>query len=104
MRRRLGYVLALAAVAGTAAVAAFLRTPGAAHAAGDNVAVAINTQDGRSVFRVRMSIVRANGDVVTSANTAFAYASCTDCETTAIALQVVLVTNNASVITPTNLA
>jgi len=104
MKRRLTYVTALGAVAAVAGVAAFLHTPSQAVAGGGNLAVAINTQDGKSVFRVRMAIVRANGDVVTASNTAVAYASCADCQTTAIALQVVLITNAASVIQPTNLA
>jgi putative peptide zinc metalloprotease protein len=70
----------------------------------DNVAVAVNTKDGKSVYKVRIAIRRENGDVVSSTNAAIAYASCTDCQTTAIAFEVLLITNNASVITPTNLA
>jgi putative peptide zinc metalloprotease protein len=70
----------------------------------DNVAVAVNTKDGKSVYKVRIAIRRDNGDVVSSTNAAIAYATCTDCQTTAIAFEVLLITNNASVITPTNLA
>jgi putative peptide zinc metalloprotease protein len=70
----------------------------------DNVAVAVNTKDGKSVYKVRIAIRRENGDIVSSTNAAIAYASCTDCQTTAIAFEVLLITNNASVITPTNLA
>jgi putative peptide zinc metalloprotease protein len=74
--------------------------------AGDanNIAVAVNTKDGKSVYRVRIAIRRENGDVVSSTNAAIAYSSCTDCQTTAIAFEVLLITNTASVVSPTNLA
>jgi putative peptide zinc metalloprotease protein len=71
---------------------------------GNNVAVAINTKDGSSVFKIRVSIRRENGEVVDTANAAVAYASCTNCQTVAVAFQVILITNDADVITPENLA
>jgi putative peptide zinc metalloprotease protein len=71
---------------------------------GDNVAVAINTKSGSSVFKFAFSIRKVAGDVVDETNAAVAYSSCEQCETTAIAIQIVLVTGNSSVVTPQNLA
>lgn len=78
----------------------------AAHAAGDdNAAVAINTKDGSSVFRFAFSLRNVAGDVVDQTNTAVAYASCEQCQTVAIALQVVLVSaSSPSTIVPQNVA
>jgi hypothetical protein len=56
------------------------------------------------VFRISFKIVRAGGTLVDNANAAVAAASCVSCETVAIAIQVVLVTGDPSVFTPTNLA
>jgi hypothetical protein len=104
-RSRISAALVVAAVAAATVAGVLLTRPATTHASsGDNLAVAINTHDGKSVYRVRIAIRRENGDIVSSTNAAVAYASCTNCETTAIAFQVVLITNNASVITPTNLA
>jgi putative peptide zinc metalloprotease protein len=72
--------------------------------AGDNTAVAINLRDGSSTFRLAFKITRVNGDVVDSSNAAVAAASCSDCQTVAVALQAVLIFGDASVITPTNFA
>jgi putative peptide zinc metalloprotease protein len=71
---------------------------------GDNVAIAINTRDGSSVFRISFRIVRVSGDIVDQGNAAVAVASCQDCQTVAIAFQVVLVFSDPSVVSPTNLA
>ncbi len=82
--------------------------PGAARAedggGGDNAAVAINTKDGSSLFRFAFKIRRVAGDVVDQQNVAFAYASCTSCETTAIAIQIVLAIGDPETVTPTNLS
>jgi len=78
--------------------------PSAAGQGQDNAAVAINTRDGSAVFRFAFKVRRAMGDVVDATNAAVAYSSCTDCQTTAIAIEIVLVMDNASVITPTNIA
>ncbi|MDQ1396909.1 MAG: putative peptide zinc metalloprotease protein [Acidimicrobiaceae bacterium] len=81
-------------------------TPGSAFASGgqDNSAVAVNTKDGSSVFKFAFSVARVMGDTVTSTNAAVAYASCTDCQTTAIAIQIVIVEGDPSTFTPTNTA
>ena len=76
-----------------------------AAAQGDTTAVAINTKDGFDVFRLAFQIRRATQDVVDTGNAAVAYASCTDCQTVALAIQVVLVSGyDSSVVAPENLA
>ena len=70
----------------------------------DNLAVAVNTQDGASVFRLAFSIRRVADGVVDQTNTAVALASCSDCQTVALAFQVVLVRGDADVVAPENLA
>jgi putative peptide zinc metalloprotease protein len=105
MRRRIGLLLAAALTAAsmTWTVHADATPDGGNNGnGGNNNAVAINTHDGKSVFSLAFSIVRAGGDSVTNSNIAFAYASCTSCETVAIAFQVVLITGDPSVIAPTN--
>lgn len=76
----------------------------AAARADDNAAIAINTKDGASIFKFAFSIRRVAGDVVDQTNGAVAYSSCTNCQTVAIAIEIVLVTGNPSVVTPTNIA
>jgi putative peptide zinc metalloprotease protein len=71
---------------------------------GDNTAVVVNTKDGSSRFRISFKILRTSSDIVDNGNAAVAFASCTGCETVAIAWQVVLVSSDPSVVTPQNLA
>ena len=97
MRRLTLVLVALVIAVGPAAA-----RPDAARA--DNSAVAINTKDGSSIFKFAFAIKRVAGDVVDETNAAVAYASCTQCQTVAIAIEIVLVTGNPSVVTPTNLA
>jgi putative peptide zinc metalloprotease protein len=77
---------------------------GESSAGGDTAAVAINTKDGFDVFRLAFAVKRSMGDVVDTTNAAVAFASCTDCQTVAVSIQVVLMMNDPSVVTPTNLA
>ena len=79
-------------------------SPGSGGAGGDTAAIAINTKDGADIFRIAFAIKRAMGDVVDNGNAAVAFASCTDCQTVAVSIQVVLMMNDPSVVTPTNLA
>ena len=72
--------------------------------AGDNAAIAVNTKDGTTVFKVAFAIRHVMQDVVDDTNGAVAYASCTDCVSVAIAFEIVLIEGDSSVITPTNLA
>ena len=71
---------------------------------GDNVAVAISTKDGSSRFKVSFRIVRTTDDVIDSGNIAFAFASCEQCRSVAIAFQVVLVGGEPSTVIPENYA
>jgi putative peptide zinc metalloprotease protein len=86
-----------------AALALSALRPAAAHAQ-DTAAVAINTKDDSSLFRLAFAIKRAAGDVVDNSNAAVAIASCTDCQTIAISIQVVLVTGDPESVTPENIA
>jgi putative peptide zinc metalloprotease protein len=96
VRRRLASVIAALALVGVA-------TP--AYAGGDTTAIAINTKDGFDLFRLAFQIKRATGDVVDNGNAAVAYASCTDCQTIALSIQVVLISGyDSSTVSPENLA
>jgi putative peptide zinc metalloprotease protein len=70
----------------------------------DSTAVAVNLRDGADIFRLAFHIVRTQQDVVDNSNAAVAFASCSDCQTIAVAFQVVLVFSDPSVVDPTNLA
>jgi putative peptide zinc metalloprotease protein len=76
----------------------------AAYAGGDNAAVAINTRDDSSKFKFKFSVRNEAGDVVDNQNVAIAYASCERCDSTAIAIQIVLVSSHPSTVTPANVA
>jgi putative peptide zinc metalloprotease protein len=71
---------------------------------GDNQALAVNTADGSTVYDVAFALVWADGDSVVNTNEAYALASCKDCQTVAVAFQVVLVVGEASVVVPQNLS
>jgi putative peptide zinc metalloprotease protein len=75
-----------------------------ATAAADNAAIAVNTKDGTTVFKVAFAIRHVMSDVVDETNAAVAYNSCTDCASVAIAFEIVLIEGDASTITPTNIA
>jgi putative peptide zinc metalloprotease protein len=77
--------------------------PAFAHA-GDNAAIAVNTKDGTTVFKVAFAIRRVMSDVVDETNAAVAYNSCNDCAAVAIAFELVLVEGNPSVVTPQNIS
>lgn len=69
-----------------------------------NAAVAVNTNDGASVFRLAFSIRKVSNGVVDQTNEAYALASCADCQTVALAFQVVFVRGDSDVATPVNRA
>lgn len=77
------------------------RSPGANT---DNVAAAVNTNDGKTVYALSLKIVQTSASEVDAANAAVAVASCTDCQTVAIALEGVLVVGSPTTFDPTNLA
>ena len=101
MKRRIFAVVATAVLAVGLAGA---RPATASAQGGDNTAIAVNTKDGSTIFKVAFAIRHVMSDVVDQSNAAVAYASCTDCTTVAIAIEIVLVESNPTVVTPTNLA
>ncbi|MCW2697155.1 MAG: hypothetical protein JWR62_2240, partial [Modestobacter sp.] len=72
--------------------------------AGDNQALAVNTEDGSVSYDVSFALVWADEDAVLNRNEAYALASCRDCRTVAVAFQVVLVMGSVDVVVPQNLA
>ena len=85
------------------AAASFAVAPASARAQ-DTAVVAINTKDDSSVFRFAFSVRRVMNDVVDTSNAAVAFASCDSCQTTAVALQVVLIMSDPEVVNPENVA
>src|SRR4051812_20487356 len=65
----------------------------------DNSAIAINTEDNSTVFEFAFDFRRVLNGIVDQTNVAIAYASCTNCTTIAIAIQIVLVAGTASSVT-----
>lgn len=99
MTRRLALLLA--------ALALGLGAPGhaaAEDAGGDTSAVAINTKDNSSLFKFAFAIKKVLGEVVDNQNAAVAYASCENCQTTAISIQIVLVSGSPTTVVPENYA
>src|SRR6476620_2883780 len=72
--------------------------------AGDNQAMAVNTTDGSTTYDVAFALVWADGTSVTNSNSAYAFASCRQCKTIAVAFQVVLMTGDAHVAIPQNIS
>ena len=90
----------VAALAVTAAAGAQAQTD----AGEDSAAVATNTRDGSSVFKLAFHIKRVMDSDVDADNAAVAYASCTDCQTVATSIQVVLVMSDPESVTTDNVA
>ncbi len=97
VRRRVALLCAIAAAVLGAA-------PAAPALAQDTAAVAVNTKDNSSIFRLAFNIRRVTGDVVDQTNAAVAISSCEECRTVAISIQVLIVESDPSVVSPTNLA
>ena len=72
--------------------------------AGDNQAMAVNTEDGSVVYDVAFALVWAEDETVDNTNEAYALASCKDCAAVAVGFQVVLVVGQADVVVPQNLS
>ena len=85
-----------------------LAVPGAGWAGdgngGNNSAIAVNTKDGSSLFKFAFSLKKVLGEVVDNQNAAVAYASCEQCQTTAIAIKIVLVSGSPTTVVPENYA
>jgi len=73
-------------------------------AGGDNVVLAFNSADDSHLPRSGVAVTTAAADTVDTENLAYAKASCSGCRTVAVAVQAVLITSDASVITPKNVA
>jgi putative peptide zinc metalloprotease protein len=97
-----GVAIALSAVLGLVAPAAAAGAQPSVQGGDVNQAVAVNTKDGDALFRFAFSIRRVTDGVVDQENLATAYASCTDCQTVALAFQIILVVGGADVVTVTN--
>lgn len=70
----------------------------------DNLALAVNTTDGATIFRLAFTIRSIADGIIDQTNTATALASCTACTTVALAFQVVLVFGNSNTAIPENRA
>ncbi len=70
----------------------------------DNLAVATIEQDGARAFDFSYSVEYQRGGVIDHRNVANAAARCTDCRATAIAFQIVLVSDSPSQLIPHNQA
>jgi putative peptide zinc metalloprotease protein len=79
-------------------------TAGSSANGGDNVALAVNTKDNTSIFKFAFEVRRVMNEVVDETNAAVAVASCENCQTVAVAIQIVLIVNDPDVVSPTNLA
>ncbi len=64
----------------------------------------VNRKDNRLRVKGRVQLNQIPGQNVAPVNLAYAYASCTDCQTFAVALQINLISRNASKVTPENAA
>ena len=93
-------------VAALVATAAFALQPLPAAAAGgpSNVVMAMNRTDGRLAIQSNLQLVREPGMVAAPLNFAMANASCTDCQTIAVALQLNFASTDAHLIAPQNVA
>jgi len=69
-----------------------------------NSVEASNRRDGRFELEGRADFVREQHDDVTAGNQAYAHATCTDCQTIALALQVVVYQRDAKNVAPRNFA
>ena len=93
-------VVALAVVLGTPAAHADDGVRGAAN----NVVNVVNRTDGNTRVQARTAVPEVDTPTVDNTNVASAYASCTDCRTVAVAVQVVLVEGPVTDFEPGNAA
>jgi putative peptide zinc metalloprotease protein len=98
----LALVLATTSFVAFAPAASAQDDPGGGNSAPANDAVAVNTHDGKSVFDLAFSVRSITSSTAAPENAAVAYASCTDCQTVAIAVQIVFVVGSPDVFTPVN--
>lgn len=70
----------------------------------DSAAVAVNTKDGSSIFRLAFHVHRVMTGVVDQTNAAVAFSGCEECRTVAVALQLILIMSDPDVVSPENYA
>lgn len=94
--------------AGEAPVTATIDSPDrlalAAGGGAHTVVRVVNRSDGRRIVQGQVDLVRVPGPHAAPVNRAEARGSCTDCQTFAIALQISLISRDATQITPVNSA
>jgi hypothetical protein len=98
---------ALVLLAAVSALVLGVAQPAVAGARGNNdknQALAVNTKDGKSVFKLSISIRRTADVEVDPENVALSYASCESCQTVAIAIQVVLAVGSVATVDASNIA
>ncbi|NJC72979.1 hypothetical protein HC031_25155 [Planosporangium thailandense] len=78
--------------------------PPAPPGAGDNQALAVNTEDGTTRYDVAFALVWVTDGTALNRNEAYALASCRGCRTVAVAFQVVLVVGQANIVVPQNIS
>jgi putative peptide zinc metalloprotease protein len=83
---------------------AFAGASAAPAQAQDNTAIAINTKDGTDIFKLAFKIVRVNQEIVDQSNAAVAFNSCEQCQSIAIAFQIILIFSDPDVVTSQNVA
>jgi putative peptide zinc metalloprotease protein len=80
-------------------------TPAGGSNGANNVAAAVNTKDGTTVYAIKLKIVQVSGSTVDPTNAAIAVNSgCTGCSTVAVAFEGVVVVGSPTTFAPTNLA
>jgi len=79
-------------------------SPAAAVGGPSNIVIAVNQTDGRLAIRGNVQLTREPGMVAAPQNFAFARASCTGCQTIAVALQLNFASRDARYIAPQNVA
>jgi putative peptide zinc metalloprotease protein len=78
--------------------------PPAPPGAGDNQALAVNTEDGSTVHDVAFAIIWVTDGSVDEINEAWALANCSDCRTVAVAFQGIFTVGDTDVVIPQNRA
>jgi putative peptide zinc metalloprotease protein len=79
-------------------------SPAAAFGGPGNIVMAVNQSDGRLAIRGNVQLVREPGMIAAPQNFAFAKASCSDCQTIAVALQLNFANTDGRFIAPQNVA
>jgi putative peptide zinc metalloprotease protein len=100
--RSVGLVAVLTTVFAFGAPAA--RADDGVRGASNNIVNVVNRSDGASRVRARSAVPQVDGSTVDNTNIASAYASCTDCRTVAVAVQVVVVEGQVTDFEPGNAA